>query len=126
MKNKRKKSLYISSVLSLALLSIVPISSANAAVYRDSFHRGARYISYVQTNFVWTTNWRNEINSSTATQWEEGICTDAAGVTRIYANGLEHIWNVKSRVSVGVWKLKYTKTFSDDISLRNNGNAKIV
>ncbi len=126
MKNKRKKSLYISSVLSLALLSIVPISSANAERYDATFYRGAKKISYVETNFYWTTNWRHEINWSVATQWEEGICTDAAGVTRIYANGLEHIWNVKSKVSVGVWKLKYTKTFSDNISIRNNGNAKVV
>lgn len=126
MKNKRKKSLYISSVLSLALLSIVPISSANAERYDDTFYRGAKNISYVETNFYWTTNWRHEINWSTATQWGEGFFTDAAGVTRIYANGLEHIWNCKAKISFGFGIIKYSKTFSDDISLRNNGNAKIV
>jgi hypothetical protein len=123
MKSNRKKSLYISALISLALLSIAPISSANAKTYTNGLYRGARHFSYVETDFLWTVNNKNFITSSSATQWEEGFFTEAGGTTRTYTNGLEHIWNCRSKVVAGVWKLKYTKTFSDNVALRNNGNA---
>ncbi|MBQ3947302.1 MAG: hypothetical protein II656_02175 [Ruminococcus sp.] len=123
MKQNKKKGLYIASAITVTLLAIAPIASANATIYKSSHYRGTRHISYVQTDFKWSVDNKHRITSSSATQWEEGFFTDAGGTTRTYANTMEHDWNCKTKVSFGIGKLKYSKSYSDDVVLSNNGNC---
>lgn len=126
MKSIKKRISLIAAIVSMTSILSFSSFSANATNYSNGFSRGVRYISYVETDFFWTVDNRYSITSSSATQWEEGAFTWAGGVTRTYTHPLEHYWNCKTSLRIGVGKISYNKTYSDNICLANSGSCWIL
>lgn len=123
MKSTKKKAALISAIITMATLVSGSALSSNAATYTNGWTRGARFISYVETDFTWTVDNRYNITSSEASQWAEGFFTYEGGTTRTYAGLLAHHYNCRSNIRIGIGKLAYNKTFSDNIGLSNGGWA---
>lgn len=123
MKSNKKKASFITALVTMTALMSGSILSANATTYTNGWYRGARYISYVETDFTWTVNNRYLITSSSATQWSEGFFTEEGGTSKTYDDQIETHYNCKAKVKIGIGKLSYNKTYSDNVCLSNSGDA---
>ena len=116
------KKAILSSALVLSSSIIAAPMTAHAATYTNGICRGVEHYSYIETDFTWSTDSRNNITSSSAYQWTSGILAQVGSTTCTYAAALEHDWVAISKSVIGIGKLSYTITYRDTVELYNSGN----
>lgn len=120
---KKIKKIFILTSM-FTTLSAASVMDASASYYWAQFSRGAKWLTYCETDFYWETRKERKsshIINSSATQSTSGIAMEAGGTFRFRANDMEHDWRTTCKQKFGIGKLSYTITYTDEFALTNAG-----